>query len=429
MDFTISKKQNELLEKIRDPNLRYILFGGAVAGGKSYISIFACIGIALQFPKSRIGIFRKNLSTIKKSSVRTFEKIADQLNLKYEFNRQELIVKFSNESEIQFIEADHTKDPDLNKLKGMELSLALLEEANEMTEEVFNLLITRIGRWNLNNCPAKIILTCNPAQNWVKTKFYDKWIEGKLKEPFAYLPALPIDNPFLSKEYLESLESLPEVEYKRYVLGSWDYSDESNQLIKYEWLKLAFESEGVKEGEKRLAVDVARFGNDKTIFAFMHGDTVYKFEEFEKQDTISIGEYILLRSREHNINMLNVIVDVVGVGGGVVDHLASKGFFVQSFNGGAQPNSKLEHWTFRNLRAECFWKLRQALEQNEIAVEYNETLKNDCLSIKYDVKDRAIQIQSKEEIKKEIGRSPDYADALSMLFYSKSKLNIDFKFK
>ena len=68
-----------------------------------------------------------------------------------------------------------------------------------------------------------------------------------------------------------------------------------------------------------ISIDVARFGDDKTIFYAIENNKVIDRLETEKEDTMkTIGRAILLAGR-HQINAFGP--DEVGVGAGVVDRL------------------------------------------------------------------------------------------------------------
>jgi hypothetical protein len=86
----------------------------------------------------------------------------------------------------------------------------------------------------LKNQPPKLILaTCNPAQNWVKEKFYDRFKANTLPDKWLYIPAKIADNPFIPKDYLEGLKELPAYEYEVFVNGNWEIQPRSG----YEFYK------------------------------------------------------------------------------------------------------------------------------------------------------------------------------------------------
>ena len=80
------------------------------------------------------------------------------------------------------------------------------------------------------------------------------------------------------------------------------------------------------------------------------------------------------------------------------------------FGGGADDPKR-----FRNRRAELFWRLREALERGEVSLPDDEELHADLSALRYQfTQDGRIQIESKDECRKRLGRSPDRADALAL---------------
>jgi phage terminase large subunit len=418
MEFKLTTKQAKLIQALRSKQYRYLLFGGGMGSGKSYLGAFIFISFAIDYPNTRYAVVRKNLTVLKRTTLLTFKKVLNDLNVAYEQNKSEnTITILQSNSVIYFIEADTTKDQDLNKMKGLELTAAMIDEANEVDYAVFNILKARIGRENKNNEHAFIFLTCNPDQNWVKTEFYDKWIDNKLEAPYYFLQALPKDNPTLSKSYLEGLEDLPESEYNRYVKGDWSYSDDPNQLIKYEWIKANIDT---TIGADMLGVDVAREGNDRTVFTYLNDKGLVSYEVFNNQDLIKTSEILINRLQEKQIGAENVSIDVIGVGGGVVDYMRSKGYFVKAYNSGSTPDKTDSHFQYKNLRAQSYWELREKLIAGTFKLIDDPQLIKELLSIRYFVKDRFIQIESKAEIKKNLGYSPDVVDALVIGMYKRA---------
>jgi hypothetical protein len=67
---------------------------------------------------------------------------------------------------------------------------------------------------------------------------------------------------------------------------------------------------------------------------------------------------------------------------------------------------------FKNIRAESYWDLREALQKEEYKLINDNDLIQELLNVRYKVTDKTIQIESKSEMKKRIGHSPDLADAV-----------------
>lgn len=428
MELNLTRKQSELIKALQTRRYRYLMFGGGMGGSKSYLGAIIFLQLALQFPNSRYAVIRKNMSVLKRTTYLTFQKVANDLHIPYTENRQDMYWQVGD-SRIYFLEADDSKDQDFNKLRGLELTAAMIDEANEVAEKAFNILKMRIGRENRNGELAFLYLTTNPDQNWVKETFYDPYKEGSIEAPYYYLQALAKDNPFNQPEYIEALEHLPENEYNRFVLGDWSYSDDPNQLIRFDVLKPQLLASRSKEADG-MGIDVAREGDDDTFFAYRKNiENVRRIGDIElinSQDTITTASIAIEKMKDRKVGAGSVSVDVIGVGGGVVDSMRSRGYRVNAFNSGASPTEDAGHLQFKNMRAQMYWKLREGLENGTIELVDDARLIKELTAIRYFVKDKYIQIESKPEIKKRLGSSPDMADAVTIALFEPKRVIFSF---
>jgi hypothetical protein len=218
-----TKKQAEA-KRIADENT-ITLFGGAIRGGKTYWLILMFWILAKKYPKSRWVIIRASVPTLHSTTLVTYQSLLDfglQQDVK-NWNAQTKTCTLYNGSQIIFMAESFDTDKELNRFRGLEINGGGMDEINECQEETFNKLIERAGSWNNSpGCPIKILATCNPTQNWVKEKFYDRWKTQTLPKGWAYVPARIEDNPHLSKQYLDSLKLLPLYQYKIFVEGEWE---------------------------------------------------------------------------------------------------------------------------------------------------------------------------------------------------------------
>jgi hypothetical protein len=106
----------------------------------------------------------------------------------YTINRSDMVWEFVNGSQMYFMELDETKDPDFNKVKGLELTAAGIDEANEILYEAFLIVSSRVGLENRNGELAFVFMTCNPDKNWVDDKFYTPWEKDQLQAPYLLCP-------------------------------------------------------------------------------------------------------------------------------------------------------------------------------------------------------------------------------------------------
>lgn len=201
------------------------LYGGAIRGGKTWWLILMIWIYAKVYPRSRWLILRNSVPTLTQTTLVTFQSLLDQ-GLAADMTNWSAINRTAtlyNGSQIIFMAEAYDTDKELNRFRGLEINGAGIDEINEIQEATFNKVIERSGSWQHSpGCPIKIISTCNPTQNWVKQKFYDRWKSGTLPSSWAYVPAKITDNPHIDPAYIESLKELPPYQYQMFVEGDWE---------------------------------------------------------------------------------------------------------------------------------------------------------------------------------------------------------------
>lgn len=230
--FKETPKQKIFAEAAFSGRYRELYYGGAIRGGKSFCVMALFFVLCLVFPGSRWVIVRKDLPTIRRTIIPVFEKLRLLSGgFMGRVHQDTWTATARNGSQIIIFSESLDTDPYYNRWRGLEANGFWLEEANELDERTYHKAKERAGSWIIprtkqNPNPKQpipyLFLTSNPAGNWVKRDFYTPWKKGALKPYQFYLPAGPKDNPYNSAEYLESLESLPDRDYKIFVLGDWD---------------------------------------------------------------------------------------------------------------------------------------------------------------------------------------------------------------
>ena len=170
-----------------------------------------------------------------------------------------------------------------------------------------------------------------------------------------------------------------------------------------------------------IGVDVARFGEDKSVLIARRGQRVIAVKPLGRDmDTMRVaGEAALMAA---DLDAQAIFVDENGVGGGVCDRLKEIGAPVY----GVQFGRRAPHPTrFANLRSEIFWELRRLMKDRLIALPSDETLAAQLLSLRYDVSSSGqVKLESKRETRKRGIPSPDRADALALAFMRPPSLQI-----
>ena len=416
-EITYHNKQLEALGLLSHTSeVKQILYGGAVASGKSLLGCDWQIKRRLKYPGTRGLIGRSELKKLRLSTMRTFFELCTLYGLKaneaYTYNGQDHVIKWFNGSETILMDlADLPSDPDYQRFGSLELTDVFVDEVAEVSKRCIDILQSRI-RYKLVNDMPKCLMTCNPSKGWIYSDFYLANRNGNLREDRAFIQALPTDNPYISPTYLAELEKLPEYDRKRLLEGNWDYDDDTDKLFNTRDLLNMFRNE-MKSGTKYITADIARFGQDRTVIGVWDGLTLIQIKELRRTPLDETTRVIQSLCAEHNVLIKNVICDEDGVGGGVVDI----GKFL-GFRNGSKPVSP----NYQNLKAECYYKLASYIGEEKITMLVN-TYKDQIVKELEMVKrhradsDGKLQVTPKEVIKNREGISPDFADMIMMRMY------------
>ena len=261
--YYIPKPKQSLAHKCR---AKYLLFGGAMSGGKSWFLCAEAIKNAMMFNGNRLVIVRKELSVLRRTTLVTFLSICPPQIIR-NYNQSRLEVEFINGSTLLFLDADVAKDPLLQKIKGLEIGFFGIEEANEVSKSVYDLLKTRM-RWILPDGTVPRYegrLTSNPEACWLIPTFIQSTNPDEV-----YIEALTTDNYAEDSEYVQNLKDAfkdsPQL-LRKYLYADWSLTDTINQLICSEAISNAAnraQGRGVA-----LGIDVARYGDDRTVFVLL----------------------------------------------------------------------------------------------------------------------------------------------------------------
>jgi len=418
-EFTVT--QAEAIEYLFDKTTTEVLFGGAAGGGKSWVGCSWLILMCLKYPKTRYLMGRSKLDSLKKTTLNTFLEVCETWGLKankhYNFNGGSNIIKFYNKSEVMLKDLFlYPSDRNFDNLGSLEITGAFIDEANQITEKAKNIVASRM-RYKLDeyNLIPKMLMTCNPAKNWVYTQYYRPSKEGKQKPYRKFIQSLVDDNEFISRYYKTQLETLDELSKQRLLFGNWEYDATNDNLIYYDSILNLFNQNGI-EGDKYISCDVARFGSDKTVIMYWEGLHIKKIRSILKSAVNEVVDEIRLLQQQNNVRLTNIIVDEDGVGGGVKDYMKCRGFVNNS--------RALKGENYQNLKTQCYYKLADLVNTAQIGIDCPDiNVKNliieelEQVRTKDADKDNKLQIIPKETVKDIIGRSPDYADALAMRMF------------
>ena len=202
--------------------------------------------------------------------------------------------------------------------------------------------------------------------------------------------------------------------YKNRVLGEFA-EPEAGGIISLSWVERANDlwHETVPAPVEVVGVDVARFGDDKTCLSLGDGERVNEIRAYVKEDTMQTTGRVM--------GVLNAnpgtrpVVDVLNMGAGVVDRLREQGVKVLAFHAGRKTHrtDRSGELQFANVRAAAWWLFREALEDGGIALPPDDDLTGELCAPRWSQTSTGrIKVESKDEIRKRLGRSTDKADAV-----------------
>lgn len=417
----LSVKQGQAFRYLTDAKHTEVLYGGAAGGGKSWLGCLWLLASALKYQGSRWLMGRAVAKTLKETTLNSFFDVCAAHGLKsgehYTYNQQTGTITLGASTIILKDLFSYPSDPNFDELGSLEITGAFIDEANQVTEKAKAIVGSRI-RYKLDEFGLipKMLMTCNPAKNWVFREFYQPAQDGTLPPYRAFVQALVTDNPNISPHYIDNLKKLTGPDRARLLMGDWNYDDDPSRLMDQDAINDLWTNEHVPVGKKYISADVARYGHDLTVIALWEGLRLVHFTVMEQSSVPEVAAAITQLCRSEAVPRSHVVVDDDGIGGGVVDLLPG----CVAFKGGARPiESKVKPQNFANLKTQCSYVLSEHVNDREVYIatsNHRDKVSEELSHIKRDKMDNdgPLRILAKEKVKEALGRSPDFADVLMM---------------
>lgn len=426
-------------------------YGGAAGGGKTDLAI----GKALT-QHQRVAIFRRHSTELGG----IIDRLADVLGHRDGLNTVAGIWRLG----ARVVEFGSVPNPDdVVKYQGRAKDLLVLDEAANFLEGQVRFL----QGWVRTTDPeqrCQTLLCFNPPTSaegrWI-VSYFAPWLDKKHPNPAApgelrwfamidgkevevesgdffvhdgdmvlpqsrtFIPARVSDNPFLAGTgYVATLQALPEPLRSQMLNGDFDagMEDDAQQVIPTAWVEEAmarWTDLSPKPSMDSMGVDVARGGRDNTIIARRHGmwfDKLLAYPGLQTPDGPTAAGLVIAAGRNYAV----INVDVIGVGASVFDFLVDARQDAYGINvaEGSTARDKSGRLGFFNLRSELVWRLREALDpasNTGIALPPDSRLLADLCAFTWKLQGNGlIRVESRDEVIKRIGRSPDYASALML---------------
>lgn len=426
-------KQIQALKVLTDQETDEILYGGAAGGGKTWLGCEWLLWNCLAYPGTRWAIGRHHLKQIRESTVVTFRKVCKKHGIPsdlWKYNEPSVHITFANGSEILSVEMMHRPgDPDFDGLGSTEYTGAWIEEAGGVAAKAREVLGTRIGR-HMNDeyrIRGKLLVTGNPSRNWTYREFFKPGKDGELPPEKKFIQSFAHENEKRESGYLERLEKLTGQTRQRLLLGNWEFVDDPDQIIGSEAISDIFENIHVERdlNKKCLVADIALHGSDIYRAAVFYGNVLVDHIEMSKSGGKDVLDKINDLRIRHGVPASAIIYDSDGVGG----FIGGKGGFIpgaKPFHAQATPikTDKDKGRIFATLKDQCGYLLSDDVNERKVYAEgvseqsHIEMLSEELAAIKKkETGDLPLRLKPKPEVKRLIGRSPDFSDLFLMKKY------------
>jgi hypothetical protein len=431
-----------------------LFYGGQAGGGKSDL----IVGLSLTAHQKSLVLRRTN-----KEASKFVERFAEVLGTRDGWNSQAQVWRFPDRI-IDIAGCQH--EDDKQKYKGSPHDFIGFDEVSDFSETQYRFIIG----WNRSadkRQRCRVVAAGNPPTTpeglWV-LKYWAPWVDPDHPNPAkpgelrwfttiggedtevegpgphmiggeaitarsrTFIPAQLDDNPDLAEtNYASVLAALPEELRAAYKEGRFDASlrDDAFQVIPSRWISLAQErwtSDGFKDfAMTAMAFDPAGGGNDAEELIWRHAGWFAPPVTAKGEQTSdgSRAAGVIVTHRRQNAP---VIVDVGGgYGGSVTLRLKDNEIPHHAFNGAGRSIAKTKDGklAFANKRAEAWWRMREELDPDQeggsvIALPPGAEIRADLASPHWKLTATGILVESKDELRKRLGRSPGKGDAIVM---------------
>lgn len=164
-------------------------------------------------------------------------------------------------------------------------------------------------------------------------------------------------------------------------------------------------------------LDVARFGDDATALCKRQGNALLEpIRTWHELDTMQVVGMVKHEYESTQPKPLEILVDVIGLGAGVVDRLRELKLPARGINVSELPALNPERYV--NLRTEGWFVMKEWFVARDCVIGKDDKLQAELVAQKYKIMNSNGKVLAtpKSDMRKELRRSPDRADALMLTF-------------
>lgn len=410
----LTARQRSAFDALNRGDIREVLYGGAKGGGKSVFGCLWCFHKAIEIIKQcnikprkhpiPIGFMgRKRSVDFTNTTLESWKRFIPPDYYRIKGKPAEIIIA----DRVKILTGGLDNSDVIRKFNSAEYAFFFIDQAEEVdASQIGELRATFRLVINGVKVSGKGLFTANPAPSFLKDEFILDRTDDRL-----FIQALPSDNPFLGSDYIrilkDSFKNRPDL-LRAYLEGSWEVLAGFDQVIKDQWVSKAQEITLNPDRLKKLITcDPARYGNDETVIYFMENTQIADRIIYGKKSLMHTANVIHTLAR-NNDNCL-IILDECGLGAGLMDRLIEMGDDVFGVNYSGKSDEPQKYY---NLRSQIWCTAADMFAECDIELkDIDPKLKSQLCSPVYEFRNGKVLIESKANIKKRLGTSPDRADA------------------
>lgn len=340
---------------------------------------------------------------------RKMREIAPPLADEFEWSSERFALKSAAQESFAVARTSRPERPEALQGFHSENVLFLIDEASGVPETVF-----QVAEGALSTEGAFVVMAANPTRE--EGYFYDS--HHRLRDRWAALHWDGEASPLVSPQYIEDMRAKYGPDSPIYqVRVKGNFATAADGVIPLSLCIAAQERqvERTPGSEVRWGLDVARFGDDSTALAKRAGNVQLEpTREWFGKDTMQTVGLLKLEYDAAREKPAAILVDVIGIGAGVVDRGKEIGLPVVGINVAESPSVDGQ---YARLRDELWFAGREWLERRDCKFADDDALIAELTTAKYSVLSNGkLKVEGKDEMKKRGVASPNRADAWLLTF-------------
>jgi phage terminase large subunit len=393
---------------------RYIILYGGRSGGKSR-AVAEALLLRGRNKQLRILCTREVQNTIKDSVHKLLSDLIEEYGFDDYSVTKDSVVNSVTGTEFIF-RGLHRNITEIKSTEGVDI--CWIEEGQAVTKESLDIITPTIRKPG-----SQIIVTFNRVDEL--DPVYVHYVLNR--KPNSYVLKINYDVleeagllPDVIKSEIEGDRSDPELFAHKW-LGEPISQGEFSIIPRTEILN-AMQRDTEGDGAVIIGVDVARMGDDRTVFWKRKGLKTLGFEVYQHKRTTEVCDLLerFAETKDGDADIsktIDIKIDDTGVGGGVTDEMKKRGYNALPVNFGGRPNNNNK---YPNLISEAWFELAEVIREVELPMNNDLVMELSTRQWHQDNKGKRA-IESKQDYKKRGFRSPDLADACIICYYSGKK--------